>query len=354
MRKLKILIVGYYGSDNAGDEMLLKATIDLLNKVYHEPEITAITYSVKDTKEKHGINGISRNRYFEILKGIKEADIVVGGGGSMLQNVTSNRSLLYYLAILSLGKLLGKKVVLLGNGIGPLKDRFYLKLTMKVLKSLDGIVLRDEDSYELLKSNNLNNIYLGNDLVFTLNMDHKMATKPKKIIFNLRKWFYDDNFSHTIRQFIEYLTKEGFDVVLVPFQKGNDDIVLRDIEKKLENSKVRLLENQDYNGLLEEIASGELFIGMRLHGLIFSSIFNKPFIALSYDPKVAIFSRKLGQVCFKDLNNITLDSLIQEFNKVYSNIEDYRRVLAKNTEEILSLNHINEDVLRTLINKGES
>ncbi|NLY84882.1 MAG: polysaccharide pyruvyl transferase CsaB [Tissierellia bacterium] len=353
MKRLKILIVGYYGSDNLGDEMLLKATINLLNKTYDNPEITAITYSVKNTRKTHGINGISRNKYFQILKGIKRADIVVGGGGSMLQNVTSNRSLIYYLTILSLSKLLGKRVVLLGNGIGPLKHSLYLRLTVRILKHLDAIVLRDEASYNFLKSHDLNNIYLGNDLVFTLDMEQNVVEEPKKIIFNLRKWFYDEGFIITIEKFIEYLANEGFCVALVPFQKGNDDRVLRGIEKNLNSPKVKLLENLDYEDLMAEIASCQLFIGMRLHGLIFSSIFKKPFIALSYDPKVSIFSKNLGQVCFEDLNNITLDSLIMEFNRVYSKIDDYKETLVENTKKILDLNHINEEVLKKLIHNRE-
>ncbi len=349
MRGIKVLIVGYYGSDNVGDEMLLKATINLLNKVYDSPEITAITYNVKNTMENHRINGISRNKYFEILKGIKRADIIVGGGGSMLQNVTSNRSLIYYLAILSLSKFLGKKVVLLGNGIGPLRGNFYINLTTKILRKLDAIVLRDEDSYNLLKSFNLENIYLGNDLVFSLDMDKSKDEEDKKIVFNLRKWFYNENFILTMEKFIEYLVNEGFHVSLIPFQRGNDDIILRRIERSLNSHRVKLLDNLSYKELMAEIASSKLFLGMRLHGLIFSSILEKPFIGLSYDPKVSIFSKKLGQVCFEDLNNITLDSLIKEFNRVYSNIEDYKEVLSKNVEEIFQLNHINEDVLRKLI-----
>jgi polysaccharide pyruvyl transferase WcaK-like protein len=87
----RILIIGYYGSGNAGDEALLRAAVNLLNKVYTKPDITAITYSVKDTEKTHGIKGISRNKYMDIVQGIINSDILVGGGGSMLQNVTSIR-----------------------------------------------------------------------------------------------------------------------------------------------------------------------------------------------------------------------------------------------------------------------
>ncbi|MDI9494992.1 MAG: polysaccharide pyruvyl transferase CsaB [Bacillota bacterium] len=342
----RILIIGYYGSGNAGDEALLRAAVNLLNKVYTKPDITAITYSVKDTEKTHGIKGISRNKYMDIVQGIINSDILVGGGGSMLQNVTSNRSLYYYLAILMLAKLFGKKAVLLGNGIGPLKTSLAEKITIKILKSLDYIVLRDDVSFEFLKNHNMKNIYLGNDLAFSLDIDKKSETRPKRVIINLRDWFYDEKFIDIMVDFIEYLGGNEYEIVLLPFQKGNDDRVLQKIKDKIEGVPVKYCENLNFEDIILEISSGEVFIGMRLHGLIFSAILNKPFIALAYDPKVEVFSEKSGQIYFKDLNKITLKDLIESFNKLYENLEEHQRVLRKNTEEMTSYNYINEEILK--------
>lgn len=349
MKNLKILIVGYYGSDNAGDEMLLRATKKLLNKIYETPEITAITYNIKDTKEKHNINGISRNKYKDIFKGIKNADIVVGGGGSMLQNITSNRSLIYYLSILKISKLMGKKVVLLGNGIGPLKNKIAIKNTIKILNSLDGVVLRDEESFEFLKSKGLKNIELGNDLVFSLDFNANNQVEDKKIVFNIRKWSYGDGFLLNITNFIKYLSDEGFKVSLVSFQKGNDDVVLKEIEKNINSSNVKFIDTDTDEELIEEIASGKVFIGMRLHGLIFSSLVNVPFIALSYDPKVSVFANNQGQKFFDDLSNIKTEELIDEFKNIYGNIEQQKNILIDNTKKTILLNYVNENMLRTQI-----
>lgn len=336
----KVLIIGYYGSKNAGDEALLKSTIDLLNKAYDKPDITAITYSVKDTENTHGIKGISRNKYMDIVKGLMNSDILVGGGGSMLQNVTSNRSLYYYLAILMLAKLFGKKVVLLGNGLGPLKNSMAAKTTIKILKSLDHIVLRDEVSYEFLKNHDLENIHLGNDLAFSLNIHKKSDTVPRRVIINLRNWFYEEKFLDTMVEFLEYLVINEYEVILLPFQKGNDDKVLLKIKDRVKKDSIKYLDDLDIEDIILQISSGEVFIGMRLHGLIFSAILNKPFIALSYDPKVEVFSEKLGQICFNDLNEITLKGLRDSFNELYESYEEYQRVLQKNTQEMMSYNCI--------------
>lgn len=128
MKNVKVLIIGYYGAGNIGDEVLLDATIDLLKTIYESPSVTVLTNDTVDTKENRQVEAVNRNSYFQVIKIIKGSDIVIGGGGSMLQNVTSNKSLIYYLGILNLAKLFRKKVALLGNGIGPIKREFYKKL----------------------------------------------------------------------------------------------------------------------------------------------------------------------------------------------------------------------------------
>ncbi|MFA5577687.1 MAG: polysaccharide pyruvyl transferase CsaB [Tissierellaceae bacterium] len=347
MKRVKSLIIGYYGSDNIGDEMLLKASIDLLNRVYEHPEITAITYSVMDTREKHKINGISRNKYFEIVRAIGNSDIVIGGGGSMLQNVTSNRSLIYYLTILFLATIMGKKVLLLGNGIGPLRGGFFKKITLIVLRRLDALVLRDRESYEFLRDHGLRNIYLGNDLAFTLKFD-RVASQPGKIALNLRKWVDNREFNTVLKDFTKYLIGKGFKVVLLPFQKGNDDIILGQLAKSLDSENLIFPGPLGQERLLNEISTSEIFIGMRLHGLIFSSMFRRPFIGLSYDPKVSIFSQEQGQICIENLDEISLEILIDAFEKLYGELNHYNGKLEENMKTILSLNSINEEVLRNI------
>lgn len=346
--KTKVLIIGYYGANNIGDEVLLDATIELINSVYDAPKITVLTNDIEDTIKKREVAGVHRNHYMQIIKSIRDTDVVIGGGGSMLQNITSNQSLIYYLAILWLSKLFGKKVALLGNGIGPLRTTFYQNLTKYVLKKLDAIVLRDVDSYNLLKQFNLTNIHLANDLVYTLD-EMKISTKlEKKILINLRKWDYDPSFIETMEKFIEYLISEDFNVTLISFQSGNDDLILKGIYNRIDAVELNYFESTAYDKIMQEISSAELFIGMRLHGLIFSSIANTPFIGLSYDPKVRTLSKHMGQEYFEDLNILTLNGMIHTFENVFKNKEDYEEKLRRKTEEVKESNHVHVKVLEEL------
>lgn len=346
MRKLKILIIGYYGANNTGDEVLLKSTVELLKSVYNSPEIKAITYNVDDTVKNHGIVGISRNKFMNIIKVLRESDIVIGGGGSMIQNVTSNRSLIYYLTILKIAKIFKKKVMLLGNGIGPIKGNIPLCITVKMLKKLDAVILRDKESFNLLDTNGLENIYLGSDLAFSLEYGNcQKSVIPKRIAINLRKWFYERQFLEEFKKFIVYLSEAGYEVVLIPFQSGNDDVVLRELLYSIDGENIRLLESGECEEVLSEISKSELFIGMRLHGLIFSSIVNTPFIGLSYDPKVSAFSESQEQEYFKSIEEVTFEELISKFELSYSNRETYREKLRENTDKMMKLNEVYEKVL---------
>lgn len=353
MDKLKILIIGYYGAKNTGDEVLLKATVELLRSIYDSPDIKAITYNVEDTAQNHGIDGISRNKLLSIINAVKESDMVIGGGGSMIQNVTSNRSLIYYLAILKIAKLFKKKVMLLGNGIGPINGKLPLCMTVKILRKLDTIILRDADSFKLLESKGLKNIYLGSDLAFNIEYGNiaDSPTEPKRIAVNLRSWFYGREFLIEFKKFIEYLVDSGFEVVLIPFQSGNDDLVLKEIVESVDGEKIIIVESDDCEDILREISKAELFIGMRLHGLIFSSIVNTPFIGLSYDPKVSAFSKSQGQDYFETIEEINAQSLKLKFKEVYEKRENYRKSLKINTDRIIELNKIYGKALSQLKDK---
>ncbi|MDP3386222.1 MAG: polysaccharide pyruvyl transferase family protein, partial [Eubacteriales bacterium] len=160
----RAFIIGYYGSSNLGDELLLSETIKILQPHIRLENIKALSYNVELTNKTHGISGVSRNKYISILKTIMSSDFIIGGGGSMLQNVTSNRSLIYYLALINAALFLKKKVILLGNGIGPVNGRIQKNMVKKTLQKISYLHLRDVDSYNWIDGQDSDKIDLGADL----------------------------------------------------------------------------------------------------------------------------------------------------------------------------------------------
>ena len=97
----KIVISGYYGFNNAGDEALLTAILAALRAVEPKADITVISGNPGNTIAKHQVKSMYRFAAVRLLRAIGEADLVISGGGSLLQNVTSRRSLYYYMVIIS-------------------------------------------------------------------------------------------------------------------------------------------------------------------------------------------------------------------------------------------------------------
>ena len=116
----KIVISGYYGFANAGDEAMLTAIIKALRSTEKSVDLTVLSGNPEATAAKHRVSSIYRFNPLEIFKSLYDCELLLSGGGSLLQDVTSKRSLLYYLSIIALGIILKKKVMLFAQGIGPI------------------------------------------------------------------------------------------------------------------------------------------------------------------------------------------------------------------------------------------
>ena len=308
----RAFIIGYYGSNNLGDEILLSETIKILNPHVSMENISALSYNVELTSRIHGISGVSRNKYYNILKAIKSSDFIVGGGGSMLQNVTSNRSLIYYLALINAALFFNKKVILLGNGIGPINGKLQKCMARKTLKKVSYLHLRDVDSYKWIDGSDSDKIVLGADLALneTVSVDRH---KKDCVIINLRNWKHIDSVKTAIKDLIDHIEDYGYEVVLLSMQTGNDDQVLKSLGK--------VSSFDDLEALKKKISSARYIIGMRLHVLILSAVFSIPFAGLAYDPKVSVFCKAMNQPCFDDLGELNGKQLIDAFELMKKNEE---------------------------------
>ena len=116
---MDILISGFYGFNNSGDDAVLLGIIASLQKEIPGFSMSVLSNNAKATKRQFNVKAISRNNIFKILIEMKKAKVFISGGGSLIQDVTSTRSLLYYLGLIWLAKKCGLKVMLYANGIGP-------------------------------------------------------------------------------------------------------------------------------------------------------------------------------------------------------------------------------------------
>lgn len=346
---MKAFIIGYYGSDNIGDEVLLHQVIKMIHRIDETIEITSLSYRTHATQALHNINSVSRNKYFEIIRAIRESDIVIGGGGSMLQNVTSNRSLYYYLALIRIAKFFNKKVILLGNGFGPIAGTFYQNLTKKVLNRIDVFLARDEETVNRLKDIGVTSkVLLAADLAY-YDYANKPIIKSKRIAINLRPWANQESIIAKMVCFIRSAVTRGYTVEFLAMQTGKDDAIKEKLEKKL-GKKIPLIQN-DIESFISGYVEYTCLVGMRLHALIWAGIKDIPFIGIEYDPKITSYLQLTHQLSAGNTDDVESLDIWKAFEELMDNYEEKQKSLSRVNKEMKEKAELNYIALKELIEK---
>ena len=144
-KKPSLLLCGYYGFSNLGDDAVLANLLSLLSPHF---AVTVLSAHPHDTARQFGVRSISRTNLIAVRNAARRADLFLLGGGNLLQNETSNRSLYYYTHLLRLAKRMGCRTCLLG-GIGRL-NAWGEAAVRRALPCLDGALLRTPRDIERL------------------------------------------------------------------------------------------------------------------------------------------------------------------------------------------------------------
>lgn len=147
-----IVLSGYYGFGNAGDEAILEAMIADLREACPGARLTVFSAQPGKTSRTHGVAAVHRFSVPGVWNALGQADLLISGGGSLLQDVTSSRSLWYYLAVLGMAKARGLRTMVYANGLGPIRLAANRRAAGAVLRRADVITLRDPDSVRVLAS----------------------------------------------------------------------------------------------------------------------------------------------------------------------------------------------------------
>lgn len=341
-RPVDFMICGYYGRHNMGDDMALSAIID--NVRLHCGSDKTVLVSA-DVNEK--IDGISHSVHRFDLRSIyrlmKKTDVFILGGGSLLQDATSSRSMFYYTHMCKKAVRYGCKLMLYGNGIGPILRKRNRKRAFNVLESANEITLRDRRSLVCLRSLGIENknVHLAADETFTLDVgkhlsEYTALPDGKYICINLRDSCIGERLAGDFAAFTDMIAKKyGLIPVLLPVHYESDIDELRRISQKLHCRHVLINERISYDQTLDILKKCDVAILERLHALIFSCIFGKPFLAVNYDPKVLSFCIEMGMEDYViGLASFNSDNVAKQFENVMKNSGQIsERLIAKSTEK---------------------
>lgn len=349
--KNSILISGYYGFDNSGDDAILKAIVKDIREVNDKINIIVLSKDPSKTEKMYGVKAIDRFKIKEILKAMRNIDLFISGGGSLLQDVTSTRSLLYYLATMSLAKLWKKPVMVYANGIGPIDKRINRLLTRKLLNKIDLITLRDEASKEYIIQLGVknNNIYVTADPVFTLLpsskaevskiFDNENIPVNKKLVgISIRKWGKSCNLTEVISDTIKYmLNTYDVNIVLIPMHYPEDLEISLELEEMVNQEGCYVMRDkysvEDIMGVIKEL---EIIIAMRLHSLIYAATQEVPIVGLVYDPKIEGILYSLGMKNMCNVEELIYEELIKNVDYVWENRIELKEKLRLQDESLKS------------------
>lgn len=347
--KNSILISGYYGFDNSGDDAILKAIVKDIKEYNKDINITVLSKNPSKTEKMYEVRTVNRFKFKEVISAMKNSSLFLSGGGSLLQDVTSTRSLLYYLALMKIAKLYKKPVMIYSNGIGPIKKKLNRFLTRRILNKVDLITLRDEDSKEFVLDLGVRNknIIVTADPVFTLESaskvrieeilkNEKIPTNKKFIGISIRRWERAEQLTNTVAALIKYLIKEyNTNIVMIPMHYPEDLEISLEIKKMVEEDRCYVI-SEKYNveeimGIIKEM---EIIVAMRLHSLIYAATQQVPMVGLSYDPKVDGILRSIGMNYVCNVEELVYTDLVEKIGYVWNNREELKKQLRVQDEEL--------------------
>ena len=332
-----IMICGAYGRGNAGDDAILEAIVQEMRALDPERTICVMSRRPKETRLVYRTGAVYTFNIFSVLHKFRKAALYINGGGSLMQDVTSTRSLWYYCYTLRAAKKRGCKVMMYGCGIGPINRAGNRKMAAKTIdRSVDRITLRDDNSRHELADMGVTrpDIRVSADPtiildaapaeVVSLAMEQSgIDPNGRYIGFGLRHWKGLDAALPAIAAAANYAyEKHGLTPVFVPIEFPSDLTPAERVGSLLRCPWYAVRTRQPIEVTVGILARMKTVVGIRLHSLMFSAGQGVPVVGLSYDIKVDGFLKYIGSRTCLQLRTVQADELCRLIDECVSGALD--------------------------------
>ncbi|MDE2572341.1 MAG: polysaccharide pyruvyl transferase CsaB [bacterium] len=300
---MRILLSGYYGFGNLGDEALLAEISCGLRRRFPKVELAVLSADPAATERAYGIEAAPRWDLGAVRREIARADVFLSGGGGLLQNATSLKSLLYYAGLVRQAVKAQKIVGIFAQSIGPL-DFWGKGIVREFCKGAAFATVRDEASRTLLSgllpgvpvTRTADPVFLydppADDGAEELAREGLGPEVQPLVVACVRKTSAQAEVVQRVAAAVDSLAQAGAHVAFLPFQSPEDAEAATEVIRRCRSTPT-LLPGGDLASVARAIATAQALVGVRLHALILAARFGVPFLAVSYDPKVAALLRLL-------------------------------------------------------------
>ncbi|WP_379129895.1 polysaccharide pyruvyl transferase CsaB [Paenibacillus sp. sgz500958] len=358
----KIVISGYYGYRNSGDEAVLQSILIALQEqsqasgIRIEPVVLSI--DPQWTAATYGVQAVHRMKLGEVRKALMDSAGLISGGGSLLQDVTGSKTIPYYLGIIKLAQWLGKPTFIYAQGIGPVNRPLFHPLIKAVFRKCAYISVRDEQSRSLLASMGLDGekIEVVPDPVMGLSLpvqdkglgDQPLETAIPVIGISVRFWEGDRRELDAIAEGLrEAASAQPLHLRFLPFHLPSDIEASRYIMERLGESVVQsggmvsICEDAVHpQHMLREVAQCSVLLGMRLHSLIYAAGQRVPLMGISYDPKIDHFLKRIGSQPVGSTAQLDGGKIASEIGQLLQNSTGWK--------------HEREEAISTLVHQAQA
>lgn len=290
-----VVISAWSGTDNAGDELLLRSLLMMLPS---DLDPIVISRRPETTSLRHGVTAVGEMDLRGTLRAIRGARALILGPGGLLQDETSVASLPRHLWRVAAARRLGTPVVGVGLGAGPLGTPLGRALVARALRDVP-LVVRDEASAELLAALGLPRPEVTADLALVL--APSAAPVEDAVVVCLRPYGgrggvvpaevrdrrdprRAERAAGLAAGLDDLASQLALPVRFVAFEGERDHAFHEDVAR-LMSSAVEL-RAPDVDEVLDEVARGRVVVACRYHAGIAAVIARRPLVLLAYTPKV--------------------------------------------------------------------
>lgn len=368
----RILISGYYGYDNIGDEAILHGITRSLKEEGAARGIdlclTVLSANPEKTAAALNVEAVPRMDIMAILRAISRSDLFLSGGGGLLQDATGRGlSIFYYLALVLLARLFGKPVVIYAQGIGPVRRLLNKRLVRFALNRATLVTVRDEGSAKLLMDLGVRRppVHVTADPAFLLAPADNPSPALSDFLLQLpadnpvigvsvRPWHGRKTYLNALAEALNCLAAEfSATVVLVPMHHEDDLPVCHELAERLRDKPLILTENLAPPEMLLLFSHFSMVLAMRLHALIFAAMAGIPLLGIGYDPKVDAFLKRLGLESAGKPENLEAADLAGQAGSLWRQRDTLAQRLKEKNTEFAAAARLNNELLLNILQSKE-
>ncbi|HVT12278.1 MAG TPA: polysaccharide pyruvyl transferase CsaB [Fimbriimonadaceae bacterium] len=350
-----LLLSGYFGSGNIGDDAIMLGFVQGLGNTSHSIEV--LSGAPEETYRLYGLRSTHRREMDKVKEAISRCDALIFPGGSIFQDVTSFKSVLYYSQLVKMAKGQKKKVLLLGQGVGPLKGFIGKSSAASAFNMADAIAVRDPQSVATLKS-------LGVKVQPRVTADSAFLLPPppendnqqgfnvgnmKSVGLSVRPHGKSKDVIQLFGEFTRLLYQNNYMPVLIEMDRNDDGPLIQEIAKSQGGKIPDLRKLQTPMQLQQRLRRMDALIGMRLHAGILAATVGIPPLMVSYDPKVAAFAKLLEIGTAPSIEGLTAQRLYDMFVQHMKDRERNEKLLERKIAELRKAAQLNIELLESTL-----